>query len=319
MAEDLAFKKTMVFDYGVPSELAPGVHRIVARNPSPFTFKGTNTYLVGSAADPNADLALIDPGPTIDEHIAAIKRAIGTRRVSHILITHTHRDHTDALPKVQAMTGAAVVGFGRTALVQNDPRRSPSGTEFIDADFNPDLRMIDGDSLRGDGWTLDAVFTPGHAPDHLCFALADRRILFSGDHVMAWNTTVVAPPEGTMADYMASLERLLARAIHDDFYLPGHGGRIEQPARLVKAFLVHRSMREQAILGAIKDGTDTIDAIVARVYQGLDPRLSRAASLSVQAHVEHLVSKGMLARPIQPLAWSLKLEAVNGASKDRST
>jgi glyoxylase-like metal-dependent hydrolase (beta-lactamase superfamily II) len=310
MADDLAFKKTMVFDYGVPAELAPGVHRIVANNPSPFTFKGTNTYLVGSATNPDADLALIDPGPALDDHIAAIKRAIGHRRVSHILITHTHRDHTDALPKVQAMTGAAVVGFGRTAMVKDDPRRSPSGSEFIDADFNPDLRLVDGESLRGNGWQLDATFTPGHAPDHLCFALADRRILFSGDHVMAWNTTVVAPPEGHMGDYMASLETLLARSGQHDVYLPGHGGRVEQPARLVKAFLVHRSMREHAILGAIKDGTNTIDAIVTRIYQGLDPKLTRAASLSVQAHVEHLVVKGLLATPKQTLTWGLKLAAV---------
>jgi glyoxylase-like metal-dependent hydrolase (beta-lactamase superfamily II) len=310
MADDLAFKKTMVFDYGVPSELAPGVQRIVANNPSPFTFKGTNTYLVGSATDAKADLALIDPGPTLDDHIAAIKRAIGPRRVSHILITHTHRDHTDALPKVQAMTGAVVVGYGRTAMVKDDPRRSPSGTEFIDADFNPDLRMVHGDSLSGPGWKLDAVFTPGHAPDHLCFALADRRILFSGDHVMAWNTTVVAPPEGHMGDYMTSLETLLARGSHDDVYLPGHGGRVEQPARLVKAFLVHRSMREHAILGAIKDGTNTIDAIVARIYQGLDPKLTRAASMSVQAHVEHLVAKGLLAKPVAALTWSGPLVAV---------
>jgi glyoxylase-like metal-dependent hydrolase (beta-lactamase superfamily II) len=310
MADDLAFKKTMAFDYGMPSALAPGVHRIVANNPSPFTFMGTNTYLVGSATDPSADLALIDPGPALDDHIAAIKRAIGLRRVSHILITHTHRDHTDALPKVQAMTGAEVVGYGRTAMVKDDPRLSPSGTEFIDADFNPNIRMVHGDTVRGDGWKLDAVFTPGHAPDHLCFALADRRVLFSGDHVMAWNTTVVAPPEGHMGDYMTSLETLLGRASHDDVYLPGHGGRVEQPARLVKAFLVHRSMREQAILGAIKDGTDTIDAIVTRVYQGIDPKLTRAASLSVQAHVEHLVGKGLLVKPGAALTWGLKLAAV---------
>jgi glyoxylase-like metal-dependent hydrolase (beta-lactamase superfamily II) len=317
MADDLAFKKSMVFAYGVPSELAPGVQRIVAENPSPFTFKGTNTYLVGSAANPQGDLALIDPGPALDGHIAALKRAIGGRRVSHILITHTHRDHTDALPKVQAMTGAQVVGFGRTALVKDDPRRSPSGTEFIDADFNPDRRLVDGESLHGDGWQLDAVFTPGHAPDHLCFALADRRLLFSGDHVMAWNTTVVAPPEGTMGDYMASLERLLARSAHDDVYLPGHGGRVEQPARLVKAFLVHRSMREHAILGAIRDGAhngaNTIQAVVARVYQGLDPALVRAASLSVQAHVEHLITKGAVASPgplTGAVAWTVPLKAV---------
>ncbi len=289
MTAELTFKKTMEFEYGVPAELVPGVHRIVANNPSMMTFKGTNTYLVGST-----ELALIDPGPDLPEHIEAIRSAIGGRRVSHILITHTHRDHTDALPKVLAMTGAKTCGYGRSAINPGSVRTSPSGSEFVDQDFRPDIVLRHGDRVAGPDWALDAVFTPGHAPDHLCFALDKHGALFAGDHVMAWNTTVVAPPEGNMADYMASLQTLLARADQDTVYLPGHGGRIETPARVVKAFVVHRTWREQAILGAIRQGTDTVRAIVSRVYQDLDARLVTAASLSVQAHVEHLMSRGLV-------------------------
>ena len=304
MADDIPFKKTMEFEYGVPSTLAPGVRRIVANNPGPFTFKGTNTYLVGTD-----ELALIDPGPDDDAHIDAIMRAAGGRPITHVLITHTHRDHTDGLPKVLDATGAITCGYGRQALVPGDARVSPSGSEFVDEDFQPDIVLRSGDKVSGPGWALEAVFTPGHAPDHLCFALADRRILFAGDHVMAWNTTVVAPPEGNMADYMASLDQLLARAGGDDFYLPGHGGRVESPAKVVKAFIVHRTWREQAILGAIRDGTNNVRAIVSRVYQGLDDRLVTAACLSVQAHVEHLISKGLV-RAEHPLSFDRPLAAV---------
>jgi glyoxylase-like metal-dependent hydrolase (beta-lactamase superfamily II) len=290
MTAELTFRKTMEFEYGVPSRLSPGVQRLVANNPSPFTFKGTNTYIVG-----DTELALIDPGPADDAHFDAIMKTVAGRRVSHILITHTHRDHTDGLARVLAATGARTCGYGRTALKAGDVRTSPSGSEFVDQDFAPDIVLRDGDHVSGPGWQLDAVFTPGHAPDHLCFALAGQRVLFSGDHVMAWNTTVVAPPEGSMADYMASLDRLLARGPQDDVYLPGHGGRVEAPERVVRAFIVHRTWREQAILGAIRDGTGDVRAIVSRVYQDLDARLVTAASLSVLAHVEHLISRGLVA------------------------
>jgi glyoxylase-like metal-dependent hydrolase (beta-lactamase superfamily II) len=289
MSADLTFKKTMIFEYGVPMELAPGVVRLVANNPSPFTFKGTNTYIVGTS-----DLALIDPGPDDPAHFDAILKTIAGRRLSHVLITHTHRDHTDGLAKIIAATGAVTCGHGRTAHKPGDVRLSPSGSEFVDQDFAPGIVMRHGDHVSGPDWKLEAVFTPGHAPDHLCFALADRRILFSGDHVMAWNTSVVAPPEGSMADYMASLHRLLARVRNDDVYLPGHGGRVENPDRVVRAFIVHRTWREQAILSAIRDGTDNVRAIVSRVYQDLDARLVKAAGLSVLAHVEHLISRGLV-------------------------
>jgi glyoxylase-like metal-dependent hydrolase (beta-lactamase superfamily II) len=277
----------MNFAYGVPLELAPGVVRLVANNPGPMTFKGTNSYLVGTG-----DLALIDPGPEDATHLEALLAAIGRRRVSHILITHTHRDHIDGLAALIAATGARTAGFGRRAVEPGARRRSASGSEYIDQDFVPDVRLGHGDRLEGDGWTFTALHTPGHAPDHLCLELEGTGLLFSGDHVMGWNTSVVAPPEGSMADYLRSLELLGERA--DRVYLPGHGGRIEEPQRLVKAFLLHRRMREHAILDCIRAGTNTVRGIVPAIYRDLDPKLVNAASLSVLAHVEHLISRGLV-------------------------
>jgi glyoxylase-like metal-dependent hydrolase (beta-lactamase superfamily II) len=287
MADELAFKTTMEFAYGEPRELAAGIARLVANNPGPLTFRGTNTYLVGTS-----DLAVIDPGPDDPAHFDAIMAAVGRRRLTHILITHTHRDHTDGLERLQQATGAKTCGYGRSPDGPETVRMNPSGGEFIKQDFCPDIVLRDGDAIDGPGWRLEAIFTPGHAPDHLCYALPQCRVLFSGDHVMAWNTTVIAPPEGNMADYMRSLSRLAAR--NDRLYLPGHGGRIDQPARWVKAYLLHRQWREQAILDAIKSGHATIGQIVSLVYSGIDDRLINAASLSALAHVEHLVERGLV-------------------------
>ncbi|KAB2912366.1 MAG: MBL fold metallo-hydrolase [Hyphomicrobiaceae bacterium] len=287
MAETLTFKTSMQFAYGEPRELAPRVVRLVANNPSPFTFKGTNTYLIGTE-----NLALIDPGPDDAAHLDAILRTIGKRRLTHIVITHTHRDHTDGLAALVAATGARTAGFGRRAAMRGTKRTSPSGSEFVDKDFIPDIPLVDGQRLEGNGWALDAVHTPGHAPDHLCFALAGTHILFSGDHVMGWNTSVVAPPEGNMGAYIRSLELMGQRS--DATYFPGHGGQVEDPQRLVKAFLLHRRMREHAILECIRDGKNTARAIVPIVYKGIDPKLLNAATLSVLAHVEHLMERGLV-------------------------
>jgi glyoxylase-like metal-dependent hydrolase (beta-lactamase superfamily II) len=295
MAEALPLRTTMNFAYGEPRELAPGVVRIVANNPNHFTFKGTNAYLVGTRT-----LALIDPGPEDPAHLAAILAATGPRRISHVVITHTHRDHTDGLPALLAATGAKTAGFGRRAVNRGTKRTSPSGGEFVDQDFIPDIPLKDGERLEGDGWAMTALHTPGHAPDHLCFALEGTKILFSGDHVMGWNTSVVAPPEGNMGAYIRSLQRLTER--NDGVYYPGHGGQVEDPQRLVKAYLLHRRMREQAILDCIRDGTNTVRAIVPVVYRGLDPKLLNAASLSVLAHVEHLIERGLVRYDSPPSA-----------------
>lgn len=288
MQAELNLRATIKFEYGVPRELVPGVARIVARNPSPFTFKGTNTYLLGTTS-----LAVIDAGPDLDEHHDAILQAAAGRPITHVLLTHTHKDHYAGLAKLQKSTGALSCGVGRVSRAPSELRRqSPSTAESLDVTFKPDLVLRDGDEVSGPGWALTALATPGHAPDHLCFALHGRRVLFSGDHVMAWNTSVVAPPEGRMSDYLSSLERLIGRG--DELYLPGHGGRLEEPERMVRAYLVHRRWREQAILGAITDGKRTINDIVALVYSGIDGKLVTAAALSVQAHVEHLIERGLV-------------------------
>jgi len=288
MADDIPFRKDMNFEYGVPNVLYPGVTRIVANNPGPFTFKGTNTYLLGEGRD----VALVDPGPEDDAHFDAIMRALDGRRIGSILITHTHRDHIDGLPRLKSATGATVYGYGRKAREPGKVTKSASGGESNDEDFVPDVVMTDGSRFEGEGYALTALFTPGHAPDHLCFAIEGTGLLLSGDHVMGWNTSVVAPPEGNMAAYMRSLDSLMQR--DDTVFLPGHGERIEQPRRVVKAFIMHRRMREQAILDCIRNGSTSIAEIVATVYRGLDPRLVRAASLSIAAHVEELVERGLV-------------------------
>ena len=302
MAEAPEFRTSMNFTYGVPRELAPGVVRIVANNPSPFTFKGTNTYIVGTD-----ELALIDPGPDDPAHLEATLKAIGGRPLSHIIITHTHRDHTDGLPGLLAATTAKTAGFGRKARVRGEKSTSPSGSEFVDRDFTPDVPLADGDRLAGKGWSLRAIHTPGHAPDHLCFALEGTGVLFSGDHVMGWNTSVIAPPEGNMGDYMRALEVLNART-EDKVFFPGHGGQITDPQRMVKAFLLHRRMREHAVLECIRTGTNTVNAIVPVIYRDLNPKLLSAAALSVQAHVEHLIDRGLV-RCDSPLSADRPLSA----------
>lgn len=292
----LKFKTEMAFTYGEPSPMGPGIVRLVAPNPSPLTHKGTNTYLIGSTS-----LAVIDAGPDSDEHRAAILKAAAGRPITHILSTHAHRDHVDGVAKLKAETGALVAAYardpeaGRVAL-----ENSPSGRYFVDYDFEPDIPLTGGDRIEGADWSLTAIHTPGHAPDHLCFAVDGRRVVFSGDHVMAWNTTVIAPPEGRMADYEASLEILLDR--NDDVFLPGHGDRLSEPQRTVRAYLLHRNWREKSVLDALTGGATTIRRIVPQVYRDLAPQLIPAATLSVQAHVEYLIEKGLVASdlPLTP-------------------
>jgi len=287
MSEGLNFKTDMQFAYGVPSAMAPGVARIVANNASALTFKGTNTYLVGTSS-----LAVIDPGPDDPDHLASILKAADGRSITHILVTHAHRDHVDGLAELQAATGAKTYGFGRKASAA-DESHAPEDSEYVNQDYEPDVHVEGGMRIKGDDWQLHALHTPGHAPDHLCFALEDHGVVFSGDHVMAWNTSVVAPPEGRMAEYMRSLELLLAR--NDEMLLPGHGGRILAPRRTVKAYLLHRRWREQAILDAVRKGTNTVRKLLPLIYRDLDPEVAGAARLSLQAHVEHLVERGLIA------------------------
>ncbi len=282
----IPFNREIDFRHGVLEEVAPGLRRLVAPNEGPFTFKGTNTYVIG-----HGEVAVVDPGPDEETHRAALLGALQQRgeRITHILLTHAHPDHSKGIPALQALTGAETLGFGRDLPEGAEAPRTPSGKELIDMSFRPDRRLRDGDRIGGDTWWAEALHTPGHAPDHLCFALAGG-VLLSGDHVMGWNTSVVAPPEGNMGDYLRSLEAMLARK--DQVYFPGHGGRIDEPQRLVKAFIVHRRWREAEIIECLRAGLNTTALIVPRIYEGLASGLAGAAALSVYAQLEHLHEKG---------------------------
>ncbi|MGH7114766.1 MAG: MBL fold metallo-hydrolase [Stellaceae bacterium] len=284
MAVDIPFRRDLAFEYGRLESVAPGIRRIVARNPSPFTFRGTGTYIVG-----DGEVAVIDPGPDLEEHITALLAGLAGERVTHILITHTHRDHSPAAAALKAATGAPTYGFGPHA---GGRRGDPAVEEGGDWDFSPDVTVHDGDVIAGVGWRFEAVHTPGHTSNHLCFALPDQGILFSGDHVMGWSTSVIAPPDGDMTAYMASLDKLLGRS--DAVYWPTHGPAITEPHAHVRAFIVHRREREAGILECLKSGTRRIEAIVDQLYAGLQPGLRRAAGRSVHAHLLDLAGRGLV-------------------------
>jgi glyoxylase-like metal-dependent hydrolase (beta-lactamase superfamily II) len=287
MSAELAFNRSVDVDYGVAEEVAPQVRRIVANNPSPYTFLGTNSYLVGRGR-----VIVVDPGPADERHLAAIAEATRGERVTHILITHSHRDHCDGARLLQALAGGEVLSFGPTGSTRGAGVQG-LGDAFVDPAFIPDRTLKDGDAVKSGGVTLDVLHTPGHAPDHLCFALVGHRTIFTGDHVMGWNTTVIAPPEGNLAQFLSSLEKLLPR--HDKLFLPGHGGRVQTPQRVVRAYMMHRQWREQTILACLEDGVSTIPRIVAKIYGELDAELKAAAALSVLAHLEYLISRGLAA------------------------
>jgi glyoxylase-like metal-dependent hydrolase (beta-lactamase superfamily II) len=284
MAVEIPFRRDFAFEYGRLEPVAPGIRRIIARNPGPFTFRGTGTYVIGEG-----EVAVIDPGPDLPEHVEALLMDLAGERVTHILVTHTHRDHSPAAAAVKEATGAPTYGFGPHA----GGRRGESGVEEGgDWDFTPDVVIKDGDEIAGDGWRFEAVHTPGHTSNHLCFAMPDSGVLFSGDHVMGWSTSVIAPPDGDMAAYMNSLDKLLRR--RDAVYWPTHGPAITEPHDHVRAFITHRREREAGIIECLKAGTGTIDAMVERLYVGLDPSLRRAAGRSVLAHLVDLVARGVV-------------------------
>ncbi|MEE8631633.1 MULTISPECIES: MBL fold metallo-hydrolase [Methylobacterium] len=269
--------------------VSPLVRRLVCPNAGPFTQSGTCTYVVG-----HGHVAVIDPGPDHPEHRAALLAALDGETIAAILVTHTHRDHSPGARPLQAATGAPIVGCG-----PHRPARAVRGLEqgrldaAGDADHRPDRELAEGESATGPGWTLTALATPGHTMNHLAFAFAEEDALFSGDHVMAWSTSIVAPPDGAMGPYMASLEKLRGRS--ETVYWPGHGGPVRDPQRFVRGLLGHRRAREAGILERVSAGERTISGLVAALYSGLDPMLRPAAALSVFAHLEDLVERGRIA------------------------
>ncbi|MGI9364239.1 MAG: MBL fold metallo-hydrolase, partial [Rhizobiaceae bacterium] len=274
--------------HGDAIELVPGLARVVCSNPSAFTFHGTNTYLLGEDK-----LAIIDPGPPDKAHFEALKAAIAGRPVSHIIVTHTHMDHSPLANPLAELTGAETYAEGphRPARPLNIGEINPLDASG-DNEFQPQNILQHGDEISGDGWSLNCLFTPGHTANHMAFGWKDTDYLFPGDHVMAWATSIVAPPDGAMANYMDSLDVLQQQ--HQSTYFPGHGGRLENAQSFVRALKSHRRMREKAILNQIRDGQLTVPEMVAVIYRTTDKKLHGAAGLSVLAHLEDLVARGVV-------------------------
>jgi glyoxylase-like metal-dependent hydrolase (beta-lactamase superfamily II) len=267
--------------YGELIEVEPGVARLLARNPSPYTFTGTQVHLVG-----RDELAVIDPGPADPAHIDALVRAIGGRPVRAILVTHTHKDHSPGAAPLAEATGAPVIGCAPLVV-------DAEAEAGFDRSYAPDRVLVDGERLVVDGRTLTAVHTPGHTSNHLCFAEEEAGILWSGDHVMGWSTSVVIPPDGDMGDYVRSLDRLRQRT-GDRVYYPAHGEPVREPQRLVRGMITHRMQRERQIVRRVEAGDRTVAAIVAAAYPALDGRLVPAAGASVLAHLLDLQARGLV-------------------------
>src|SRR6202795_4401196 len=285
MSDDIPFDKSFDFEPGKVRQGAPGVGAGGANNPGPFTFKGTMSYIVG-----RGKVAILDPGPDDDAHVAALLDAVRGETVTHIFVTHTHRDHSPAVPKVKAATGAKVFAQGPHRLARplhiGETRRLDASA---DMDFRPDVALADGETVSGNGWTVEALTTPGHTANHMAFAFKESDLIFSGDHVMGWSTTIVAPPDGAMSDYMVSLHKLAKRS--EPLYLPGHGTPIRNAPRYVQHLIAHRRGREASILHRLGKGAADIPTIVKGGYIGLDPRPTGPAGLSVPPHMEELVAR----------------------------
>lgn len=283
MAVKIPFVHEIDIEYGRVDQVSPLIRRVTANNPGGFTFKGTGTYIVGQG-----NVAVVDPGPLNEAHIAALLKAVEGETVTHILITHCHSDHSPAAAPFKAATGAKTYAYGPHG--SGKPQDNVDVEAGADRDFVPDIEIRHGDVIEGDGWTVECVFTPGHTSNHMCFALREEKALFSGDHVMGWSTTVVSPPDGDMATYMASLELLLTR--DDEIYWPTHGPAITEPKPFVQAYMDHRDDRERQIIEQISEGRTTIPEMVPVMYAAVDPRLHAPAARSVLAHLVRMVGDG---------------------------
>ena len=293
--DDVPFNRNFPLPPGTVEEVRPGVRRLLCDNPSPFTFTGTVSYIVG-----RGKVAIIDPGPDNEAHAKALLDAVRGETVTHILVTHTHRDHSPNTPRIRHATGATVYAEGphRASRPRHESEKH-NPESGADRDFAPDVRLAHGDIIEGAGFRLEAVATPGHTANHLAFAWPERGINFVGDHVMGWSTSIVAPPDGSMVDYMAPLQRLAARA--EDLYFSGHGPEILEGPRYVRHLIRHREGREASILHRLAKGEADIPTMVRAIYIGIDPRLITAAGYSVLAHLEDLVARGIVATEGDPV------------------
>ena len=277
----IPFVRDLAFEYGRCDRVSPLIRRVIADNPGPFTYTGTGTYIVG-----RGEVAVIDPGPDNDAHLQALMAALEGERVSHILVTHHHLDHSPLARPLAALTGAIIHGRAAPGAASSAPGLEAGD----DGGFRPDVEVADGARFEGPGWTLEAVTTPGHTSNHVCYALAEENALFSGDHIMGWSTTVITPPDGDMGDYFASLDKVKARGFTTLW--PTHGAPVTEVAPFVQAYIDHRRAREAQILAALAEGPTTIQAMVPSLYATVDPRLHPAAARSVLAHLLLLVKDG---------------------------
>jgi len=278
----IPFNRKLDFEYARLQRVAPGLRRIVARNPSPFTWHGTGTYVIGEG-----NVAVIDPGPDLAEHIAALLAALAGETITHLLVTHTHRDHSPACRPVQRATGAYTYGFGRHGSGTIDA--GVQVEEGADNDFVPDVLLADGDIVTGDGWSVECVHTPGHTSNHMCYQWREPKALFCGDHIMGWSTTTISPPDGDIAAYLKSLELLLTR--DDNCYWPTHGDCVRDPKPLVRALIAHRLERADEIRACLADGVDRIADMVPRMYADLPETMHSAAARSVFSTLVYLIER----------------------------
>lgn len=292
--DDIPFNRDFPLAPGVVDVPVPGVRRLLCNNPSPFTFTGTLSYIVGEG-----HVAIVDPGPDDDAHAAALLDAVKNETVTHIFVTHTHLDHSPGVARIKKVTGATVYAEGPHRASRpkyaGEMRATESGA---DRDFRPDVMLADGEVVSGDGWALQAIATPGHTANHMAFAWPERKLTFIGDHVMGWSTSIVSPPDGSMVDYMASLEKLTHRP--EQLYFSGHGPEIPDAVRFVHFLIRHRRAREASILHRLAKGEADIPSIVRASYIGIDPRLIGAAGYSVLAHLEDLVARKIVATDGDP-------------------
>jgi glyoxylase-like metal-dependent hydrolase (beta-lactamase superfamily II) len=281
----IAFRHETEVAYGVAQTLSPLIRRVVARNPSAFTYHGTGTYVIG-----RGNVAVVDPGPDLPGHVEALLAALPGERITHQLVTHTHIDHSPAARAMREHTSAPAYGFGPHALGRFE--RGARVEAGSDLDFVPDVTVRDGDVIEGDGWSIECVHTPGHCSNHLCFALREEKTLFTGDHVMAWATSVISPPDGDMGQYLASLALLVDR--DDRVLMPTHGPAITEPQPFVRSLIEHRRERERQVLSCLERGMQRIDQIVPHIYTQTPAFLHGAAAHSVFAHILHLLESGAL-------------------------